>query len=400
MSTLFEELLQGWGRAFAELALLEKYRERAVVIKYAHEDCFRLEDYTPEHFPPGNELLDRIPDEIVLSYEEYGMGPDGLPCYCRTVFKDSNRQFAGFYRYSPTTVEYIQYNLTNRVPFIFHRMVFAGGHKVASLRAVANGGGHFFTGMAPEEAVARARSDEHAIFLYTNGYEYEKGRIVRDLSNNRAAGVEEYHYEGKYVYNGDGQLIEIMDVYSDGMERLRYCHWNESEGLEGLTARLAGEMAESIVNALLAKKVRGPLALLQLSYHFADCYLPVLVPLSVAEKDEIVKAGTATWEDFFLNTNGLYDVRLTGMEKTFAQFMQQVKNLEGENRARRMLTRTAFLLTKSRLLGRIPVDQEFFAYAIDGSIEGHDDEEFKDILLECGMGEELYATWKERGWMR
>lgn len=54
----------------------------------------------------------------------------------------------------------------------------------------------------------------------------------------------------------------------------------------------------------------------------------------------------------------------------------------------------------SRLFGRIPVDTEFFAYAIDHSIEGHDAEDFKTILLNCGMREEQYASWRELGWVR
>jgi hypothetical protein len=71
----------------------------------------------------------------------------------------------------------------------------------------------------------------------------EDGRIVRDVSNNRASGIGEYGFKGYYRYDAYGKLVEITDVSNDGQERLRYCYWDESEGLQGLAGRLAGEMA-------------------------------------------------------------------------------------------------------------------------------------------------------------
>jgi hypothetical protein len=400
MDNMFEELLQGWGKAFDEIGLLEEYRKKAVVVKYSKDECFTLEDYTPDRFPPGNELLDRIPDEIVLSYEEYGLTADGLPCYHRTVFENDSREYAGFYRYSPEVVEYIQYNVAERVVHWFHRMELEEGSKVAFLRAVSNGGGAYFKGMTGAKAIEEARHEAGSIFLVEYRYEYENGRIVRHVSHSRVAGRGEYSYVGRYAYDQDGQLLEIMDVYPDGREQLRYCYWDVSEGLDGLTERLVKEMAEAIVKVLLVEKLKTPIAILELSYHYADSYIPMLTPTSMEDKEAVVTEWEeGIWQGLFLSDDWL-DARPRGMERTFTQFMQQVKNLDGHNRAREMLLKTAKLLTTSRLLGKMPVDEEFFAYAIDHTIEGHSTEDFKDILLNCGMNETQYDLWAQRGWMR
>jgi hypothetical protein len=141
---MFDELITGWAKAFDEIGLLEEYQQNVVVVKYATEDCFKLKDFTPEFFSAGNALLDDIPAEVILSYKEYGLGANGLPCYCRTIDKKGLPIFAGFYRYTQEAVEFVQYSLSNSVPRLFHRMVLAEGRKVAFLQAVANGGGFRF----------------------------------------------------------------------------------------------------------------------------------------------------------------------------------------------------------------------------------------------------------------
>ena len=398
---MFGELIAGWAKAFNEIGLLAEYQKSVTVLKYATEQCFKLEDYTPGSFPSRHELLENKPSEIPLFYEEYGLDKNGLPCYCRTIDKEGQPVSAGFYRYTPEAVEFVRYNLSYSVPHVFQRMVFADGRKLAFLHAVANGGGFSFSGMTREEAIDLAQRDERSVFLYVKQYEYEDGRIVRDVSHNRAAGIGEYDFKGYYTYDQNGTLLEIRDISRNGHEQLRYCHWDAAEGLTALTSRLATELAEAIVNALSEEKLETPLAILQLSYHYADYYKPTLNPLSVKEKNDIITTRkNETWQWLFLNDNWLHHIQLKGIEKTFTQFMNQVFTLGAHDAARGMLQKTAALLTASRLQGRIPVDPEFFAYAIDNSIEGHDAEDFKDILLNCGVPDAQYEKWRARGWMR
>ncbi len=398
---IFDELIAGWAKAIDGIDLLNNYQKDAIAVKYATEPCFELEDFMPGSFLPRNAFLDNTPSPVPYTYEEYGLGANGLPCYCRTVGRDGSPIFAGFYRYTHEMVEFVQYNLSGGVLCLFERIIFEDGRKVRYMRAVANGGGAAFSGKSREQAVVVAKSDERSIFLYVRHFEYQNGVIIRDISNNRAAGLGEYEYKGYYSYDTQGNLVEIKDVSTNGQEQLRYCYWDEREGLEGLTERLAVEMAGAIETALIEENIHTPLAILELGYHYADSYLPILASLSVKEKDRIVaKNDSEVWQDLFLNCNGLYHRRLKDIEKTFTQFMHQINLRGAHDNARRMLQKAAALLTVGRLGGRVPTDPEFFAYAIDHSVEGHDAEDFKAILLNCGIPEEQYDKWRERGWVR
>src|SRR5580658_6444019 len=275
---IFDELIAGWTQAMDEIDVLNNYQKDAIAVKYATEPCFELEDFMPDSFLPRNAFLDDIPSPVPYTYEEYGLGANGSPCYCRTVGRDGAPIFAGFYRYTHEMAEFVQYNLSIGVPCLFQRIVFADGRKLRFMRAMANGGGAAFSGKSREQAVVVAKSDERSIFLYVRHFEYQNGVIIRDVSNNRAPGIGEYGFKGYYSYDTQGNLIEIKDVSANGHEQLRYCYWDESEGLEGLTERLAVEMAGAIVTALIEENIETPLAVLELSYHYADSYLPILAP--------------------------------------------------------------------------------------------------------------------------
>jgi hypothetical protein len=203
--SMFDELLQGWGNAFDEIASLEEHRKKAVVIKYARYEAFDLEDYVPGsslagslpqgrvapgNFPPGVELLDRVPENVLSSYEEYGLDTDGLPCYRRTVY-DNGWLYAGFYRYSAEAVEYVQF-LDSGIPNCFQCVMFQDGRKIAAMRVWANGGGLYHAGMTAREAIEMARRNEGSMFLDHRRCVYADGRIVRDLTHYRVPGPGEY----------------------------------------------------------------------------------------------------------------------------------------------------------------------------------------------------------------
>ena len=117
MENKFDELLAGWAQALNEIGLLAQYQRQATVVKYATDTCFKLEDFTPDLFPSGVTLSDEIPAGATPYYEEYGLGPDGFPCYSRTLDKQGQPVSAGFYRYAPEAMEYVQYNLSTGVPY-------------------------------------------------------------------------------------------------------------------------------------------------------------------------------------------------------------------------------------------------------------------------------------------
>ncbi len=187
---IFDELIAGWAKAIDEIDVLNQYQKDVVAVKFATEPCFELEDFMPGSFFPRNEFLDNIPSPVPYTYEEYGFGANGVPCYSKTMRRDGAPIFAGFYRYTHEKAEFVQYNLSIGVPCLFQRIVFEDGRKLRFMHAVANGGGAAFSGKSREQAVIVAKSDERSIFLYVRHFEYQNGVIIRDISNNRAASVD------------------------------------------------------------------------------------------------------------------------------------------------------------------------------------------------------------------
>jgi hypothetical protein len=62
-----------------------------------------------------------------------------------------------------------------------------------------------------------------------------------------------------------------------------------------------------------------------------------------------------------------------------------------------MLRKAAHLLTKNKLFGKVKVSDDFAVYAIDWSLEGHSDEDFEEILKECGVEADVIEHWKQTG---
>jgi hypothetical protein len=83
-------------------------------------------------------------------------------------------------------------------------------------------------------------------------------------------------------------------------------------------------------------------------------------------------------------------------EREFRQFVQIIEREEKWDMGTAMLRKVAYLLTTGKMNNRIPVSDEFAAYAIDWE---SDMEEFEDILGECGVASSVIASWKDRGWL-
>ncbi len=125
---IFDELIAGWAKAIDGIDLLNNYQKGHDSCKVAAtEPCFELEDFMPGSFLPRNAFSDNTPSPVPYTYEEYGLGANGLPCYCRTVGRDGSPIFAGFYRYTHEMVEFVQYNLSGGVLCLFERIIFEDG---------------------------------------------------------------------------------------------------------------------------------------------------------------------------------------------------------------------------------------------------------------------------------
>jgi hypothetical protein len=153
-------------------------------------------------------------------------------------------------------------------------------------------------------------------------------------------------------------------------------------------------MAALIVETIASQKPTKPIALLELSYHYADNYIPILVcqtALDVAEK-------LSKKEPVFLSGYRDYlEVDIDPVENLFAQLELMMDDQSNMDLGRRMLRKTAFILTKTKLSGKLNVMADFAAFAVDWSIEGHSNAHFEEILKECGVEENVLEKWKQEG---
>lgn len=171
--------------------------------------------------------------------------------------------------------------------------------------------------------------------------------------------------------------------------------------VQEISDRLAGLIAEAVVDTLLKKKVESPVAMVELGYQKVYTYFPKVISRPESLKQEILaEEGDNIWEDLFLGFDDFMSLDKTKFKGPFEHFMQIIEKTKDYKIGTTMLRKAAALLTKNRLMGKIPVGDEFFAYAIDHATEGHSKEEFKKILQECGLEQSIIEAWDKRGWLR
>jgi len=164
---------------------------------------------------------------------------------------------------------------------------------------------------------------------------------------------------------------------------------------------VAENMAIAVTDALEAHDVETPLSLLELSYHYADVYIPSLSPRSVAFTRKISKQhpDEDIFDLIFLATeldHAYLDIASEKFERPFIQLMQIISKEEKWEMGSVLLRKVAHILTTKKLFGRLPVGEEFAAYAVDWGMEMED---FEDVLRECGVSGKMIGSWKERGWL-
>jgi len=399
---MLQQLIERWEKAFDEINLLPEYYDSAKVFKYAAGRCFELKDYPNEDFQPERSLTDTA-DNKTIPYYQYGLRSDGLPCYTSYPSKGTASKWEGYYIYNDQQVEYIEFNTQTKMPSCIERILFLNGRKTSFQRVFIStrASAPAWVGLSKEEAISRLKNDKYSIEASIEDYEYEGSKIVKADCHGMAPGQGEYKYYKTYLYDEKGELDEIRDFYSDGSSRLSYVRTEENYSLQDMSDRLAALIAGAVVDALIKNKVEIPVAIVELSYTYVYTYLPVVIARSESVKQDVIaNCGENIWEGLFLDFDELLHLKTDTFERLFEQFIQIMEKTDNYESGRAMLRKSATLLTKSKLLGKVSVADEFVAYAIDKSVEGHSNEAFKKILKECGLEENIIEAWNKRGWLR
>jgi hypothetical protein len=397
-------LLSRWKQAFNEIEILEANKTNIRSEKYVPGFRYELEDYgTPSFLQPEGKLFPEAAVREISDYHFYGFGENGLPCYTSYGHVTNKVGWEGHYIYGQEWVEYIEYNAATYIPVCIKRILYEDGQKVAFQSLTLNGKGSVeqYGGLTADHVIERILRNEHALFCTLHQYKVSAGRIVKADCLEVAPGTGECRHEDIYRYDSEGVLEEVRTLFENGESRLSYVKPDKDVDVQVLLTAVAEKMAVAITDTLEACPIETPLALLELSYHYADAYIPLLSPRSVAFTKEISRnhPDEDIFDLIFLATeldHAYLEIAPAKFERPFTQLMQIISKEAKWEVGTLLLRKVAHLLTTSKVLGRIPVGAGFTAYAIDWGIEMED---FEDILRECGATGKAITSWKEQGWL-
>jgi len=398
MEKLLEQLLHRWEQAFGDLETLPGYKAQVKTSQYSDGSRYNLAKFDWDSFPSDGPMTKKKDDIVPMALHEYGFTDQGRPCY--VAFKHDYNQiiWEGFYTYSNTLVEYVEFCLNTGVPSALMRMEFQENKKVSFQSIVINGrgSGYSLSQMPKEELINKIRNDGFSLISTVTRYDYSStGRIEKATSIHITPGIGKFTSYDEYTYDENQNLDTIRTFFEQGTNRLTYSRLPEGIDPESLVESLARAMAISISETLVDQNLEQPIALLELSYHYADNYDPLLVWQTVQEVAEKLANNEF---DFIPDYYGAaVQVEMLPFEKLFAQLQQIMEERDDSNLGRVMLRKAAYLLTRDALFGKVKVSDDFAAYAIDWSIEGHSNAHFEEILGECGVQVDVIEIWKQRG---
>jgi hypothetical protein len=398
MEKLLEQILQRWEQAFDELEELPDHKAQVKMTQYADGLRYDLAKFGWNSFPADGSMTENKEDIDPRNLHEYGFNAQGRPCYVTFGHDHNQLTWEGFYSYSDTLVEYVEYCLSSGVPSVLVRLEFREGRKLSLQRVMVNGRGsvYFLSHSSKEAIVNKIRTDGFTLIATVTGYDYSpKGRVEKASSIHISPGIGRFSSHDEYTYDENEALDTIRTYFDKGTNRLSYCRLAEDMIPESLMESLAEAMALSVSKALADQGLEQPITLLELNYHYADNYIPLLVWQTAGEVEERLANNEFDFHhDAYHNSP---QVEILPFERLFAQLEQMMEERDETDLGRVMLTKAASLLTKNKLFGQVRVSHEFTAFAIDWSIEGHSDEEIEQILRECGMEEEVAKIWKQKG---
>lgn len=383
-----DTLIARWEQAFDDINKIPGYRSQVKTWKYASNSRYNLDKFSWDQFPSDGPMSDE-PDN-----HAYGFNDKGLPCYVKFSHPHNKNIWEGFYSYTTDLVEYVEFYTNSGVPSAITRLFFEDGRKTILQSLVVNGRGSIFAHLKADkpELIKKIKEYEGGFFAFTTRFEYNTdGRIFRSASTHITPGLGTHTSHDEYAYEGD-KLDTIRTFDDQGNNRLTYSRNRENLDTNTITARLAQQIAESIVTKLKDEKLELPLAYLEIVYHYADSYLPLLCYLSEKEIKEKQLNKEFIWT---ADLRDPIELALTPFEDLFVQMETLMQEEDNMDLGRNMLTQVATILTKTKLLGNIQTTADFAAIAIDPSIEGHSNEDLIRILKECGVTDATISQWQQ-----
>ncbi|MCW3106045.1 MAG: hypothetical protein JWQ09_551 [Segetibacter sp.] len=398
---LKEQLIERWKLAFNQVVLLDEFESKSVQIKYASTLRYELKDFDGKKIKPGGRFLSAIPSDPTENFYEYGIEERGLPCFSRSCHKWNAVYWRGFYSFKNDLAEHVEFCIDTGIPSTVERVVFEHGRKISyqSLHINGGGSGSVYYDMPVQQIIESILTDSFSLICTVKEFVYDNNdKVTKAGGLSVGPGPREYKYEDVYMYDVKGKLETITTYFETGETRLAYKAPNKQITFKELSDNLSEKMAHSIVDQMVRLQIEQPLAVLQITYRCVANYHPSLNYVTDAEKQAILQTQQSEeiFTGLFISVENFIDLTDEGFESELQQFVQLMEAGEKWMAGTRMIRKTASILTRNKLEGRIKVSDDFVAFAIDWSIKH---EGFAKILKDCGVKEETIKDWKKKKWI-
>jgi hypothetical protein len=238
-------------------------------------------------------------------------------------------------------------------------------------------------------------TDNSSIISLIIEYEYEDGLISKAYGLVNTPGIEEYTFEDIYKYSEEKILIEIIRYFKNWPSQIEYIRPSE-KSLKVLMGELAEMFAEYILNLLLENGFNESLCYVILNYHYSDNFWPGISVMNNETRQQAIDNDT----DFLFFNYELYEDITSENEapkflrEAFKEFTQRIEEEDNYETGRKLLLKTAKLLTENKLQGRISITDDFVAFPIDWTLT----EDLGELLLKCGAQKNKVKEWKSLNW--
>lgn len=382
-----QDLFERFIRAFDEFDRIAEKKAKAQTFVYSQLPRYSIEKFDGKKIPVGGKTLSQPPES---NPKAYGLDARGRPCYHSSEHSWNKEYWEGFYDITDSCIEYINFSLQSKMPIEISRMLLDKGRKMGFQHFRINGGrlGHAYNGLSNREIVMKLQHARNDLISTVELYHYEGERIVNADCWNAMPGIENTTYKQEYRYDVSGKLKDIIAVQPDGATQFTYADIPEETSLKELSDQLAVQMATAIADTLEQADLPEPLAILELSIREYDNYDPLLMVVLQNKKDKAIKTlkGPALMKELFFPSTDFITPGHEKYERLLTAFIGKVMEDEKGELATAMIRKVAYILTTEKVFGRVPVSDDFFAYAVDWSMAPEDDELIR-IFRECGMGE-------------
>lgn len=387
IEVLKEDLWSRWRKYFREPAF-EKTTGTVQRVVYSRTPLFDLKNWTPKRFVPGG----RFSHQPVAGSDHwiYQLNEKGQPYSVSGRHAVNGIEWKGVYRYAADEVEYVEICLPSRVPSRYDRVTLRNQQLATFQRLSINSGGHFpaWQSMGREHLLQRITSDSRNFQIWIEEYQASDGLIRTGRAYMEGLGLPPRYSSLSFSYSPAAKLQRIVRHWQEGQEETVFAA-RTAASLNRLSADLSRRLAERIIDALKATVLDSPLIAVELSFRSGDCYLPVVIAFTQADRIR----GCPVLDPNKLRR--MIELPPEDFEPEMQEFTERMRTSGRYEAGTKMLRVAARLLTKLKA-GSLATAEGFLAYGVDWELEA---DEFPKILRDCGADSNSLSIWKKRGWL-